>query len=1166
MNKWTRGLMAAGLSAGIAVSGVNNIPQNVLAKGSETYQAASLLEKNPLVAGNQYNKDHQAISDDTLVIKYTRPFSYGEYTKAGTQLLQVVPELNYAIVKVLDKSKFQNSILYFQKSAKTVSVKPSAMYTPLSIGDPKADIQYMHQMLHTSEAQKLAGKNKVVVAVVDQGVDPNHPELASNLLPSYNAVNPMNQGMPDFHGTHVAGIIAAKKDNGIGGFGINPNVKILSIDVFNRSWGASDFSIAQGILTAVKKGANIINLSLGGPVDSPIIREAVEEAIKKNIVVVAAAGNSGDETVDYPAAYEGVISVGSVNSQKQLSDFSSYGPSVDLVAPGEDIYSTLYDYEKKSTFASMSGTSMAAPVVSGAASLLLSKYPKLSPAQVEYILEHTADDLGAKGFDVKYGYGLINLVKALKFNTKNIPSLLNNKSSVAEKIKRAVPLKGAAVEKGAFVKPFDEKLYKMDVKEGQQIQVNLSCSQQYDYKMELHFVSNDQDQTVKVNDVREGKEEGKMIKAPFSGTLLISVNDVNGRYDDSKARKSQYQLNVSVNNQELEDESSLETPIEVENLPYNSASTPLHFLKDDGDDDYFHLTVKESQMVKVNLSGVAGVDSNLSVFTAEQLGLGNDALPDEGMAEKADMGMEEHSIEPLYYQNSEGIGEGETLVFRADPDMDYYVKASNNPNDYFGGYDYYQNPQMEKVEASSSLNPYSLKIEGKVVPEDEDVFPYDGAAGDDGMDNPGEKGLATQRIKIASQSNMEETNPEADFVQMLQDQAMDYQLGDEASGYLQSRDDEDWLQIGADESGLYQFNINPSSSERPLVEIYQLVQPHEDEEDAAPYLQLVGENVRRGWSNAEVSPVLYTVLEQGKQYFVKITFDYISGSLPFDGYSITSKKAAGNVLDRYESNDEFQDAKNLPGASFTANFAKANDQDMYYYTAQKEAIMGVTIDRGTAVKSLKDKFPSDLFAPFYGVAAVLEDVNNNHKLDEEENQTVQVVDHITAEGFTYGSVKVEKGKHYFVVVSGYLDSDLPFTLTPYKFHFSPVNEKDEDKGAVIKNNSSNKPLKLNKVTSRLYTKAGYLNSGVPYGDEDWYGIAVPKKSNVKIRLITGMEVDGTISIYQNGKLIKEADYYPSGDDEIISLPLNKGSYQIKVRDAAGNSSIDPYLLKVYFGK
>ena len=311
----------------------------------------------------------------------------------------------------------------YQKLGHVVSVTPSIQYKTFNTQDPKSNQQYYLKQLNLEKSQSLAGKTPVTVAVIDQGVDTKHPDLKGRLLPGYNAVNPMNQGSPDFHGTHVTGIIAANKNNAIGGYGVNPNAKILPIDVFDRQFFATDYTIAQGILYAVEKGAKVINMSLGGPIKSPIIEEAVNKALEKNIVIVAAAGNTGDATPSYPAAYEGVISVGSTNEEKKLSNFSSFGPSIDVVAPGEDIYSTIYDYEKKSTFMSLDGTSMASPMVAGIASLLLSKYPQLTPTQVEYILEHSAQDLGAEGYDTKYGNGLVDPVKALQYKIKKLPSL-----------------------------------------------------------------------------------------------------------------------------------------------------------------------------------------------------------------------------------------------------------------------------------------------------------------------------------------------------------------------------------------------------------------------------------------------------------------------------------------------------------------------------------------------------------------------------------------------------------------------------------------------------------------------------------------------------------------------------------------------------------------------
>ena len=317
--------------------------------------------------------------------------------------------------------------------------------------------------------------------------------------------------------------------------------------MFDRQFFATDYTIAQGILHAVEKGAKVINMSLGGPIKSPIIEEAVNKALEKNIVIVAAAGNTGDATPSYPAAYEGVISVGSTNEQKKLSNFSSFGPSIDVVAPGEDIYSTIYDYEKKSTFMSLDGTSMASPVVAGIASLLLSKYPQLTPTQVEYILEHSAQDLGAEGYDTKYGNGLVDPVKALQYNIKSLPSLTKttwNEKEIKTYAKKVTLNGKETLLKDTIVKPFDEKWYKTDVKKGDPIQFKLEGASQFDYKLMLYLESRDRKERVDINKVLEDKKEGKLYEAPFTGTLYFGVKDVNGSYDDSNKKRSYYSLSV----------------------------------------------------------------------------------------------------------------------------------------------------------------------------------------------------------------------------------------------------------------------------------------------------------------------------------------------------------------------------------------------------------------------------------------------------------------------------------------------------------------------------------------------------------------------------------------------------------------------------------------------
>src|SRR3990170_879710 len=171
------------------------------------------------------------------------------------------------------------------------------------------------------------------------------------------------------HGTHVAGIAAATAGNGVGVAGVCPRCTILAVKVFaDGSGSTSDFTVAQGIVWAVDHGANVVNLSLGGPGSSAVAQAAVDYAWSRGVVVVAAAGNSGSSTLSYPAAYPNAIAVSATNSSDGLAGFSSYGSWVDLSAPDQGILSTVPGGD----YASWSGTSMATPVVAGAAGLAFS--------------------------------------------------------------------------------------------------------------------------------------------------------------------------------------------------------------------------------------------------------------------------------------------------------------------------------------------------------------------------------------------------------------------------------------------------------------------------------------------------------------------------------------------------------------------------------------------------------------------------------------------------------------------------------------------------------------------------------------------------------------------------------------------------------------------------
>ena len=225
------------------------------------------------------------------------------------------------------------------------------------------------------DASPTKGAN-ITVAVVDTGVDQQHPDLAGRVLSGTNIAPTTNSVQDDNgHGTMVAGIIAADMNNLRGIAGIAPQAKILPVKVLDAGGGGNDVDIANGIKWAADHGAKVINLSLGGAGDDPVLDQQVNYALAHDVVVVSAAGNDGSETVGYPAAIPGVIAVSATTHGNALTAFSSYGSRIDIAAPGLDITSTALGVPPSAdTYATESGTSFASPIVSGVAALVRAQH------------------------------------------------------------------------------------------------------------------------------------------------------------------------------------------------------------------------------------------------------------------------------------------------------------------------------------------------------------------------------------------------------------------------------------------------------------------------------------------------------------------------------------------------------------------------------------------------------------------------------------------------------------------------------------------------------------------------------------------------------------------------------------------------------------------------
>ena len=293
----------------------------------------------------------------------------------------------------------------------------------------------------TTAAWDVTQGEGVVVAIVDTGIDYNHPDISANVwtnaaeIPD-NGIDDDNNGFVDdvrgwdfvgttlgqptedndpydghFHGTHVAGTVAATGNNGVGVVGVAWKARVMAVKGLDDTGSGYDSDLARAIIYAVDNGADVINASFGGRGISQTQTEAVNYARAHGVVFVAAAGNSSaDVTLFSPAGIPGTITVSSLSPTDQLSSFSNFGRKIDVAAPGEDILSLEHG---TAGYKRLDGTSMAAPHVSGLAALIIAQHPEFSAEEVRQALRTSAHDLGSAGTDNSFGCGRIDALAAL---------------------------------------------------------------------------------------------------------------------------------------------------------------------------------------------------------------------------------------------------------------------------------------------------------------------------------------------------------------------------------------------------------------------------------------------------------------------------------------------------------------------------------------------------------------------------------------------------------------------------------------------------------------------------------------------------------------------------------------------------------------------------------
>ncbi len=289
--------------------------------------------------------------------------------------------------------------------------------TPAPTSPPSPGVQWGVDRIDAEKAWSASTGASIRVAVLDTGIDTDHPELMGVYAGGYDFINIDDDPEDDNgHGTHCAGIIAAAKDaTEAGVVGVAYDVDLFAVKVLNSQGSGSYSQVISGIQWAITNDMDVISMSLSGSSGSDSLKAACDNAKTAGVIIVAAAGNSGKkntalDTVQYPAHYDSVIAVGATDSSDKRASWSSTGSALDVVAPGVGIWSTYNDGK----YRSFSGTSMACPHVAGTVALMLATDPGgWTWDEVYSTLTVTADDLGASGYDNVYGKGIVDAQEAV---------------------------------------------------------------------------------------------------------------------------------------------------------------------------------------------------------------------------------------------------------------------------------------------------------------------------------------------------------------------------------------------------------------------------------------------------------------------------------------------------------------------------------------------------------------------------------------------------------------------------------------------------------------------------------------------------------------------------------------------------------------------------------
>ena len=413
----------------------------IIAFSAGDSSAATEFKVKPLsVAAGSPQRDY---AEGEIIVKFRKGVDSREASRLllaqGGEELSVSRRGGFRRISVPEGSSMEQALEFYRNNPEVEYAEPNYIYHAyMTPNDPYYTYQWHFPSISMGPAWDESTGSGVLVGIIDTGVAyedygsyQQAPDLANtSFVAGYDFVNNDSHANDDqAHGTHVCGTVAQSTNNSLGVAGTAFNCTIMPIKVLDSNGSGYITDIADGIYYAADNGCQVINMSLGGSSGSTTLQNAVQYAYNAGVTIVCAAGNAGTSSPQYPAAYSECISVSAVRYDNTITDYSCYGSTIDICAPGGDVSvdqngDGYGDGVLQQTFASGSptsfgyyfyeGTSMASPHVAGVAAMVIAAAGgSMSPAEVRNVLESTATDLGASGWDQYYGYGKVNAYDAV---------------------------------------------------------------------------------------------------------------------------------------------------------------------------------------------------------------------------------------------------------------------------------------------------------------------------------------------------------------------------------------------------------------------------------------------------------------------------------------------------------------------------------------------------------------------------------------------------------------------------------------------------------------------------------------------------------------------------------------------------------------------------------